>query len=156
MSRTHTSSRGTKGGTRRAPGPFRATRGHHSSEAAEDYTELVAELIETEGEARIGRIAERLGISHVTALRTVRRLVRDGYLDTSARQPIALTAKGKRVAEAARERHDLLLDFLKLLGVPARAAEIDAEGMEHHVGPATMKAIRKFVERARARSFGDG
>ena len=78
---------------------FKATRKHHDSEAAEDYTELVADLIEKDGEARTCRIAEHLGISHVTALRTIRRLQGEGYLETSPHRPVTLTAKGKKTAE---------------------------------------------------------
>ena len=55
-------------------GPFKATRRHHTNEAAEDYTELVADLINSQGEARTCEIARAMGVSHVTALRTIRRL----------------------------------------------------------------------------------
>ena len=50
--------------------PFEAVRKSHTLEAAEDYTELIYDLIQSKGEARVGEIAENLGISHVTALRT--------------------------------------------------------------------------------------
>lgn len=130
----------------RSSKPFQATRSHHMSEAAEDYTELVAELIDSEGEARIGRIAERLGISHVTALRTVRRLARDGYLVAEARSSITLTPRGRRVARVARERHRILIAFLLRLGVPPEIAETDAEGMEHHISAVTLRMIRAFID----------
>jgi len=126
-------------------GPFKKTREDHLVEAAEDYTELIAELEVHYGEARICRVAEYLGVSHVTALRTVKRLQEEGYLDTSPHRPITLTAKGKKLAALARERHTLLVNFLFKLGVPLLQAEIDAEGIEHHVSKKTLQCIKKFL-----------
>ncbi len=130
--------------------PFHATRKHHSSEAAEDYTELVADLIEQHGEARTGRIAEHLGISHVTALRTIRRLQNEGYLETSPHKPVELTPKGKKLAHHAKERHRLLVDFLVQIGVPPETAEIDVEGAEHHFSDATLDCIRSLLNRLKS------
>ena len=126
---------------------FKATRKQHSSEAAEDYTELVAELIEEKGEARTCDIADHLGISHVTALRTIRRLQSEGYLKTSPHKPVELTAKGKQTAKFCKERHETLLDFFEQLGVPKKVAEIDVEGVEHHISKITLDAIKKFMAR---------
>jgi len=125
--------------------PFRATRKHHSTEAAEDYTELVAQLITEAGEARTCQIADRLGISHVTALRTIKRLMGEGYLETAPHKPVTLTAKGTRVAKEALERHQLLLDLFLKLGVPRDIAEIDVEGTEHHISAVTLEKIKNFL-----------
>ncbi|RMG43828.1 MAG: winged helix-turn-helix transcriptional regulator [Candidatus Dadabacteria bacterium] len=126
-------------------GPFHATREHHSAEIAEDYTELIYELIESRGEARIRDLAEQLGVSHVTALRAVRRLQKEGYLTKVPRKPILLTAKGRRLALFARSRHALLVEFLQTLGVTKKQAEIDAEGAEHHLSRETLRCIRRSL-----------
>src|SRR5690348_9989791 len=97
-------------------GKFRATRKQHASELAEDYTELIAELIERGGEARTCEIAEMLGVSHVTAVRAMQRLHRDGFVKIRPRYPVELTAKGRKVAEFSRYRHDLLVRFLVHIG----------------------------------------
>ena len=127
---------------------FRATRAHHNQEAAEDYTELIFDLIERVGEARIGEIARELGISHVTALRTIARLQKHGFVETSQQKPVQLTAKGKRLARYAKERHRIVVNFLISLGVPAKVAEIDAEGAEHHISRITLSKIRAFLARS--------
>ncbi len=129
--------------------PFRATRKHHSAEAAEDYTELIADLIEELGEARISTIAERLGVSHVTAIRTIQRLERDGYVLTRPYRPVTLTNKGKETAHYCKRRHELMQRFLKCMGVPPDIAQIDAEGMEHHVSPITLECIEDFLARSK-------
>jgi len=125
--------------------PFIATRRHHHDEIAEDYTELIDMLVQTKGEARTCEIAKNLGISHVTAIRTLKRLQREGYLETAPHRPVTLTLKGKRLAVKAKKRHELLLAFLLKLGVSKKIAEIDAEGMEHHLSPETLKAIQDFL-----------
>lgn len=127
--------------------PFKQVRSEHSLESAEDYTELVAELIEESGEARIKLIAERMGISHVTALRTVRRLTEEGYFETAPHRPIQLTQKGRELAERAKHRHELLLRYLMALGVPEEVAECDVEGMEHHVSEQTLEAMARHLEK---------
>jgi len=126
--------------------PCRASRKQHVSEAAEDYTELVADLIEKHGEARTCQIAENLGISHVTALRTIRRLQGEGYLETSPHRPVTLTKSGKQLAKYCKQRHQLLVKFFIRLGVSKSTAEIDVEGAEHHISPESLKAIKRFMK----------
>lgn len=126
---------------------FRATREQHSQEAAEDYTELIYDLIARQGEARIGEIAHHLGISHVTAIRTVRRLQEEGYVETARQRPVLLTGKGRKLALFAKERHRVLVEFLVSLGVPAKVAETDAEGAEHHISAITLQKISEFLKR---------
>lgn len=126
---------------------FKTTRRRNNEVAAEDYSELIADIIEERGEARVGHIADHLGVSHVTALRTIRRLQEEGYLFTSPHKPVELTAKGKKVAEFSKERHELLLSFFLKLGVPKKVAEVDVEGVEHHISKETLGYIRRFMER---------
>lgn len=126
---------------------FCAVRKHHRTEAAEDYTELVSDLISEKGEARVVDIAKRLGITHVTALRTIQRLQADGYLKTAHHKPIKLTPKGARLARFAKARHELLVEFFSSLGVPKHIAEIDAEGAEHHISAATLSCIKRFLQK---------
>ena len=69
---------------------FSRTRADHSRELAEDYVELIDELITEKGEARAVDLADRLGVSHVTVSRTVRRLMRDGYVSAEPYRSIFL------------------------------------------------------------------
>ena len=131
---------------------FDETRRQHSLESAEDYTELIADLIESEGEARVGVIAEHLGISHVTALRTISRLQQLGYVETQPRKPVTLTRKGQNLAKFCKHRHSLLLDFFIEIGVEKKQAELDVEGAEHHISKQTLKKIEELLERLRKES----
>ena len=65
---------------------FERVREAHQREIAEDYVELVADLIEARGEARAVDLAERLGVTHATVNKTIQRLIRDGLVES---QPTA-------------------------------------------------------------------
>lgn len=126
---------------------LRQTRRKHSLETAEDYAEAIAELTETVGEARAVDLARRLGVSHVTVIRTVSRLQRDGYTSSRPYRAIFLTEKGARLAKESRERHGLVVDFLRSLGIPELIVQEDAEGIEHHVSAETLEAFRRHLKR---------
>lgn len=126
--------------------PFRRTRLDHQTETAEDYVELIDELIETRGEARVVDLAERLGVSSVTVAQTIQRLSRDGLVSSEPYRSIYLTEKGAALAEEMRHRHETVEEFLLALGVPEDIAKTDTEGIEHHVSGETLRAMRRFIE----------
>jgi DtxR family manganese transport transcriptional regulator len=127
-------------------------RKDHSQELAQDYVEMIAELIEKTGEARLTDLARGLGVTHVTANRTLKRLQRDGFVTTEPYRSIFLTVRGRRVATESRERHEIVVKFLTALGVPTAIAESDAEGIEHHVSRETLAAFLRYLTRRRAAS----
>lgn len=135
---------------RQAAGHTKARR-DHSSEIAQDYVELVAQLIREHGEARTVDLAKRLGVSHVTVTKTIARLQREGLVRSAPYRSIFLTDDGQNLAQLAEQRHKLVVAFLQRLGVNEADAEADAEGIEHHVSDATMTAIRRFVRGASGR-----
>ncbi len=138
--------------TRRAPEPeaaahgYRRTRLDHAHELAEDYVELIDDLIEKCGEARAVDIARHLGVTHVTVTKSVTRLQAEGLVTSAPYRSIFLTEKGRQLAHRARERHRLVLNFLLALGVPRSDAEADAEGIEHHISPRTLDAMKRFLK----------
>jgi DtxR family manganese transport transcriptional regulator len=120
-------------------------RQDHAQELAQDYVEMIAELIATTGEARLIDLARRLGVTHVTARNTLLRLQRRGLVTTLPYRSIFLTNDGQRLARESRDRHDTVVKFLRALGVPARVAELDAEGIEHHVSRETLAAFSRHL-----------
>jgi len=133
----------------------RRTRQEHAVETAQDYVEMVAELIDTIGEARVIDLARRLGVTHVTVSRTLQRLRREGLVTFLPYRSIFLTAAGRRMADEARHRHEVVVEFLQSIGVPASVAQSDAEGIEHHVSGETLEAFEKHLRRV-ARGAGRG
>ena len=121
------------------------TRLQHAQERAQDYVEAIADLIAGRGEARATDLAKSLGVTHVTVIRTVQRLQREGLVTTEPYRSIFLTDTGRRLAGKARARHEKVVTFLEALGVPSSTARADAEGMEHHVSAKTLEAMEKFL-----------
>ena len=123
------------------------TRAEHAQETAQDYVELIAELIAARGVARVTDLAGRLGVTHVTVNRTLGRLQREGYVSVQPYRAIFLTDAGRKLAAECQHRHGIVVAFLRSLGIPEKSAEIDAEGIEHHVSPATLAAFARHLNR---------
>jgi DtxR family manganese transport transcriptional regulator len=130
------------------PGISRRTREEHAHELAQDYAEMIAELIATMGEARVSDLSRRLGVTHVTVSRTIGRLQRAGLVTTQPYRSIFLTDAGRKLAEESRRRHKIVLDFLKSIGIPEAVAQSDAEGIEHHVSKETVAAFCRHLGRS--------
>jgi DtxR family transcriptional regulator, manganese transport regulator len=124
---------------------FLKARSARSASMLEDYTELIADLIAANGEARTTDIARRLGVAHPTASKTIARLKREGLARAQPYRGIFLTEAGAAMAKRARERHRLVVDLLIAVGAPREAAEADAEGVEHYVSAATLRAFAAFL-----------
>jgi Mn-dependent DtxR family transcriptional regulator len=122
-----------------------------SSAAVEDYLERILELINTKGYARVVDIATSLGISQASVTNMVQRLDGEGLLNYEKYRGLVLTTAGETLARNIARRHQLLTDFLKLLGVDERVIEHDVEGMEHHISPSTLRAIEALTAQLKRR-----
>ena len=125
---------------------FDRIRRAHQSEVAEDYVEMIADLIAETGEARTVDLAARFGVTSPTVNAIIRRLQREDLVETRPYRSIFLTEAGKALAEASRARHRIVRDFLVTIGVPDSIAEEDAEGVEHHVSEETLAVFAKITE----------
>ena len=123
---------------------FKKVRDAHKTENTEDYLEIIADLLNSKGEARIVDIASKLDIAQATANKTIQRLQNQGFVKKEPYRSIFLTLKGQEVASVSKKRHIIVLTFLKNLGLDARTAEADAEGIEHHVSDKTLKKMEQF------------
>ncbi len=124
---------------------FSRTRKHHANETAEDYVEAVAEIINGSGECRVLDLAKYFDVSHVTVSRIVKRLQGQELLVTSPYRPISLPKGGAKRARYVKQRHEIVLEFLVAIGVDTQTAEIDSEGIEHHVSSKTLAAMKRFL-----------
>lgn len=127
---------------------FQAVREARRSELAEDYVELIAELIDQFGEARPVDIAARLGVTAPTVAKSLDRLAREGLVSRARYRSVFLTDQGRALAEECALRHDIVVRFLVRLGLDPETAEQDAEGIEHHVSARTLALFRAFADRA--------
>jgi len=136
---------GVPAGPDRRAANFRQTRRARKTEVAEDYVELIADLIDSGGEARAVDIARGLGVSHPTVIKTIGRLQRDGLVVTKPYRAVFLTEEGRRLAEWSRQRHEVVVRFLLAIGVSEEVSHADAEGIEHHVSAETLTAFERLI-----------
>lgn len=105
----------------------------------EDYLEVIYELIKKKGYATQTDISESLNVSLPSVSKMLQRLDESKYLKYEKYRGINLTEIGIEVAENIHEKHGLLS------GVEEYIANIDAEGIEHHLHPQTLKKLREFI-----------
>jgi Mn-dependent DtxR family transcriptional regulator len=122
-----------------------------NSAAVEDYLERILELIQSKGYARVVDIAASLKISQASVTNMVQRLDADGLLKYEKYRGLVLTEAGATLAHGIARRHQLLTDFLNLLGLDERVINHDVEGMEHHISPSTLRAIEALTRQLRRR-----
>ena len=125
---------------------FTNARANRSTALFEDYTELIADLTEEFGEARITDIARRLGVTHPTANKAVLRLKRERLVISRPYRGVFLTEAGAAMAREVKARHRLVVRLLIAVGVPPEAAEMDAEGIEHYVSETTLRAFEAYLD----------
>jgi Mn-dependent DtxR family transcriptional regulator len=117
----------------------------HTTVAAEDYLEKIEELIRRKGYARVVDIAAELRISQASVTAMVQRLDAEGLVKYEKYRGMVLTSAGQEVAQRIAHRHQLLTDFLRVLGVDEKVIYNDVEGMEHHISPDTFRAIEALT-----------
>jgi DtxR family transcriptional regulator, manganese transport regulator len=122
-----------------------------TSTTVEDYLERILELINSKGYARVIDIAASLKISQASVTNMVQRLDAEGLLKYEKYRGLILTAAGKKLARRITQRHKLLTEFLRLLGVDDRVIYQDVEGMEHHISPSTLRAIAALTRQLQRR-----
>jgi Mn-dependent DtxR family transcriptional regulator len=118
----------------------------------EDYLEVIYELIQYKGYATTIDISEYLNVSSPSVTKMVQKLNESGHLNYEKYRGIRLTDKGTLVAKNIRERHGLLAEFLKIIGVDEDTANKDAEGIEHHLQPKTLGRLENFIKDIKQRS----
>ncbi|KGF71043.1 manganese transporter [Hoeflea sp. BAL378] len=126
---------------------FQGVREARRNELAEDYVELIADLIQEQGEARPVDIAARLGVRVPTVTKTLDRLAREGLITRAKYRSVFLTSEGSALALECRRRHEIVLRFLIRLGLDPETAERDAEGIEHHVSEQTLALFESYANR---------
>lgn len=111
----------------------------------EDYLEVISELVEMKGYATTLDVSRYMNVSAPSVTKMLHRLDDNGYLEYEKYRGIHLTAKGENLADTIRQKHGTLLEFFEILGIERETANQDAEGIEHHLNPKTIRQLRKFI-----------
>lgn len=111
----------------------------------EDHIEQIYILIEQKGYARVSDIAEALSVLPSSVTKMVQKLDKDGFLIYEKYRGLTLTTKGMKLGKKLVKRHDLLEDFLRLIGVEEENIYGDVEGIEHHLSWNSIDRIADLV-----------
>lgn len=122
----------------------RTIRGQHREERAEDYVETVYRMELRQEAPRVVDLQKVFAVSHVTVIRALEKLETAGLLRRSS-GGIELTPDGRVLGQKCYERHLLVESFLVSLGISEETAARDAEGIEHHLSPETLAAMRNHL-----------
>ncbi|MER1998318.1 MAG: transcriptional regulator MntR [Lysinibacillus sp.] len=112
----------------------------------EDHIEQIYLLIEQKGYARVSDIAEALSVLPSSVTKMVQKLDKDGYLVYEKYRGLTLTPKGDKLGERLVQRHALLEQFLRLIGVDEEKIYGDVEGIEHHLSWNSIERIADLVQ----------
>lgn len=75
----------------------------------------------------------------------IQRLDKSGYLNYEKYRCIRLTDEGIKIAKSIRNRHEILAEFFRIIGVDDEIANNYAEGIEHHLRHETLKKLEEFM-----------
>ncbi|MEA3320659.1 MAG: transcriptional regulator MntR [Bacillota bacterium] len=112
----------------------------------EDYIEQIYMLIEEKGYARVSDIAEALAVHPSSVTKMVQKLDKDQYLIYEKYRGLVLTSKGKKIGKRLVYRHELLEQFLRVIGVNEENIYEDVEGIEHHLSWNAIDRIGDLVQ----------
>ncbi len=111
----------------------------------EDYLEKIYELMKEKGYARVSDIASSLDVQPSSVTKMLQKLDENQYVTYEKYRGIVLTARGHKLGKLMKERHHMLEDFLRMLGVQEDIIQRDVEGIEHHVSPDTLSSLQALV-----------
>ncbi len=116
----------------------------------EDYLEVIYELIQHKGYATTVDISNYLNVRSPSVTKMLQRLNESGHVNYEKYRGITLTESGTVVAKSIHHRHGILAEFLKMIGVDEDTANKDAEGIEHHLHPETLKKLEEFINKIKS------
>ena len=116
-------------------------------ESGEMYLETIHVLIKKNGRVRSIDVCEEMGYSKPSVSRAIGILRNDSYIEVDSKGYITLTDEGLALAEKIYERHTIITEFLRSIGVDEATACEDACKMEHIISDASFEAIKRHSQK---------
>ncbi len=116
-------------------------------ESGEMYLESIYLLCKTKKQVRSIDVAEHMNYSKPSVSRAVGLLKKAGYITVDDDGFISLTDEGTATAHKIFERHTVITNLLKIMGVDDETASEDACRMEHVISDTTFEAIKKHLKK---------
>lgn len=113
-------------------------------EAGENYLEAILMISKKQDTVRAADICNFLGYSRPTVSVVIKQFKENGYIVVDSENQITLTPKGLEIAEAVFERHNLLAEVFKAIGVDEETAFRDSCRVEHDLSEETFERIKAY------------
>ena len=114
-------------------------------ESGEMYIETIYVLSKKSSVVRSIDISEEMGYSKPSVSRAIRVLKKEGLIRIDDNGHIELTEAGNIKGKSIYERHTVLSEFLKKIGVEDEVADEDACRIEHYISDSTFDAIKAHL-----------
>lgn len=132
-------------------GDFYTVRGYEILEkeknvithSMEDYLEMIYRKSLEEGYTRINILAESLNVQPPSATKMVQKLTKFGFVSYEKYGIVQLTEKGEAMGDFLLNRHKIIEDFFKIIGVEEDIL-INIELMEHNITKDALDKIEKL------------
>lgn len=113
-------------------------------ESGEMYLETIYILTNSQNTVRSIDVAEYMNFTKPSVSRGVRLLREQGYIVVDNDGYIALTKEGTVTGRKIYERHTVLTEVLKAIGIDDETANADACRIEHVISEKTFQGIKKY------------
>lgn len=120
------------------------------TKTVEEYIEGIFALQQKHGHVHTNDLASTLEVAPPSVTEMLQKLANENLVNYVPYRGVTLTKNGEKMAKDLLQKHKTLADFLEIIGVDRKDADIDACQIEHHVSPKTMKQLHKFVEFVRS------
>ena len=116
-----------------------------NNESSEDYLETILILSKRLPVVRSVDIANELGYKKSSVSIAMKNLRENNHITVTNAGFIYLTDSGLEIAQTIYERHQLVTEFFKKLGVPEDIAAEDACRIEHIISAESFAALKKHI-----------
>lgn len=115
-----------------------------TSVSQEDYLKQIWEIVQEEQTPISARLAEDLGVTPPAVTAALKRMTRGGFLHVERDGRIALTSRGRKIAEHLVLRHRLAEKLLTdVIGLEWSHAHEEAEKLEHGISSEVVALLLK-------------
>ncbi len=116
-------------------------------ESAENYLEAILVLQDQKTGVRSIDVANYLGFSKPSVSVAMKSFREEGYVVVDGEGNLALTEKGKEIAEKVYDRHNTIAKALMLLGVDEETALSDSCKIEHDLSDISFQKIKEYFSK---------
>lgn len=125
---------------------YKRQHNYHVTEAMEDYLEMLYRITDGKNRMRIKDLAHELNVKPSSTSKMISRLKEKELVDFEKYGDINLTEKGITLGKFFLWRHNVLVDFFKLLNKEDYSLE-QVEKIEHFIDLSTLYNMEKMIKK---------